>query len=52
MSEQETAVTVVEGQNFDVQNVINRAIVVEMADTLMGIHPGAQDVGVIGMRST
>ncbi len=30
---------------------IDRDLVVDFADTLMGIHPAAKDVGVIGMRS-
>lgn len=30
---------------------INRELVVRFADTLLGIHPGAQDVGKVGMRT-
>ena len=30
---------------------IARAVVVEFGDTLMGIHPHAKDVGLIGMRA-
>jgi hypothetical protein len=30
---------------------INRDLVVEFGDTLMGVHPNAQEIGIRGMRT-
>lgn len=41
----------VEGMGDMPAGYINRSLVVEMGDTLMGIHPAAQTIGKIGMRA-
>jgi len=47
---QERSLVIVEDEGY-LGKPINRDIVVEFGDTLMGIHPAAKEVGVIGMRS-
>ncbi|NIS53102.1 MAG: hypothetical protein GWN94_18680 [Phycisphaerae bacterium] len=49
MSEQENSLVVVE--DGYVGRPIDRDKVVEFGDTLMGIHPQANEVGVLGMRT-
>ena len=45
------SLAVVENTSIYVGQPIDRSMVTEFADTLMGVHPGAKDVGVVGMRT-
>jgi hypothetical protein len=50
--DEKNAVIVIEDESGAAElEPMNRDLIVRMGDTLMGIHPGAKDVGVIGMRA-
>lgn len=53
MSESDSnSLAVIEGDEYKfLGEPIQRKIVVQFADTLMGIHPQAKEIGVIGMRT-
>ena len=46
----ETALMTVENESY-VGRPIDRDLVVEFGDTLMGIHPSATEIGLQGMRT-